>query len=236
METLENPTVQLFGIEFDLTILAMSLLTVLLVFAFVFWASRRMTLRPKGKQNVLEYIYDFVQGVIQPNLGQYSKNYSLFAFVLFLFLMVANNIGLVTKLESKQFNFWTSPTSVTAVDFGLALMVSLICQVEGIRKQGLSGYFKGFLTPIPAMLPMNILEEITNLASLTLRLYGNIYAGEVVLSLLLALVHWNVWMAPLAFILNILWTGFSIFISAIQAYVFIMLTSTYIGHKVNHEE
>ena len=236
METVENPTVQLLGIEFDLTILAMSLLTVLLVFAFVFWASRRMTLRPKGKQNVLEFLYDFVQSTICPNLGQYTKNYSLFAFTLFMFLLVANNIGLVTKLESSQYNFWTSPTSGAAVDFGLALMVSIVCHVEGVRKRGWKGYLSGFLSPMPGMLPMNILEEITNVASLTLRLYGNIYAGEVVLSLLLSLVHWNVWTAPVAFLLNMAWTAFSIFISAVQAYVFIILSSNYIGHKVNHEE
>lgn len=236
MEELKTPTIQLFGIEFDLTILAMTLLTVLITFGLVFWASRKMTLRPKGKQNVLEYIYDFVHSTIRPNLGEYTKNYSLLAFSLFTFLLVANNLGLVTSLNTKEYKLWTSPTSVTAVDFGLALMISVVCHVEGIRKRGVKEYLKGFLSPFPVMLPMNLLEEVTNLASLTLRLYGNIYAGEVVLSLLLTLANLAWYWVPVAFILNMLWTAFSVFISAVQAYVFIMLSSTYIGKKVNVEE
>ena len=55
METTSNPTVSLFGIDFDLTVLAMSLLTVIIVFGVVFWSSRKMTIKPKGKQNVLEF-------------------------------------------------------------------------------------------------------------------------------------------------------------------------------------
>ena len=60
MEESLNPTVNIGPISFDLTLLAMSLVTVLMVFAFVYWASRKMTIRPKGKQNALEMIYDFV--------------------------------------------------------------------------------------------------------------------------------------------------------------------------------
>ena len=77
METTSNPTVSLFGIDFDLTVLAMSLLTVIIVFGVVFWSSRKMTIKPKGKQNVLEFIYEFVNSTISQNLGKFTKNYSL---------------------------------------------------------------------------------------------------------------------------------------------------------------
>ena len=236
MESIGNPTVHIFGIEFDLTILGMSLLTVILVFTFVYWASRNMKLKPSGKQNILEWIYDFVQSTIKPNLGPYTDNYTLFFFVLFFFILIANNIGLMSKLQVEDYNLWTSPTANFAVDFALALIVAVVVHVEGIRKRGLSNYLKGYLSPIPAMLPMNIIEEFTSIASLSLRLYGNIYAGEVVMSLILSLAHVNAFALPFAFILNILWTTFSILISCIQAYVFIILSSNYIGHKVNHEE
>lgn len=236
MEQTVNPTVNFFGIEFDLTILFMSLLVVLLAFLFVFWTSRHLKMKPTGKQNVLEWVYDFVIGIIKPNLGDYTANYSLFAFCLFLFVLIANNIGLVAKVEVKGYNIWSSPTANFAVDFGLSLMVALICHFEGIRKTGLKNYLKGYLDPTPAMMPMNILEELTNVVSLALRLYGNIYAGEVVLALLVQFANFSVFTAPIAFVLNILWTGFSIFISGIQAYVFVLLTTTYIGKKVNPEE
>lgn len=236
METLTNPSVTLFGIEFDLTILAMSLITVLVVFGLVAWSSRGLTIKPKGKQNVIEYLYDFVRDTISPKLGRYTDHYSLFFFVLFLFLIVANNLGLLVKLETDHFNLWTSPTSVFAVDFTLSLIVALMCHVEGVRKNGWKGYLTGFLQPYPAMLPMNLLEEVTNVLSLSLRLFGNIFVGEVMTSLILQLSSVSIALAPVALILNLLWAGFSIFISCIQAYVFIILASTYLGNKINAEE
>lgn len=236
METLKNPTIDLFGIEFDMTILAMSLLTVFLVFGFVYWASRSMTLKPSGKQNVLEWLFDFVTGVIKPNLGKYTTNYRLLSFTLFLFVFMANNIGLLAKVEVGDFNLWTSPTANFAVDFTLSLMVAVVCHVEGIRKKGIKSYLAGFLSPTPAMLPMTLLEEVTNVVSLALRLFGNIYAGEVMTSLLLQLARFSVFTFPIAFGFNMAWTAFSIFIGGIQAYVFVLLTTTYIGNKVNGEE
>ena len=83
---------------------------------------------------------------------------------------------------------------------------------------------------------MNILEEFTNFASLALRIYGNIYAGEVLSGLLLTLSQQATGWYPIAFVLNLIWTAFSVFISCIQAYVFTMLTSMYLGKKINSEE
>ena len=94
MEESINPTITLGPVSFNLTLLAMTLISVFAVFGFIYWASRKMSIRPKGKQNVLEYAYDFVVGFTKENIGEhYMKDYSLFLFVLFLFLLVANNIG-----------------------------------------------------------------------------------------------------------------------------------------------
>ncbi|KXT82988.1 ATP synthase A chain [Streptococcus sp. DD11] len=237
MEESKNPTIHLGPVTFDLTLLAMSLLTVLLVFALVYWASRKMKLKPTGKQNALEYLYDFVIDFTKGNIGQhYMKNYSLFLFSLFLFVLVANNLGLMAKLQTTNgFNLWTSPTANLAYDLGFAVMITLICHVEGIRRRGIKGYLKGFITP-GIMTPMNILEEFTNLASLALRLYGNIFAGEVLAGMLVTLSQQAIFTYPLAFVMNMVWTAFSIFISCIQAYVFTMLTSMYLGKKINGEE
>ena len=156
METTINPTVSFLGIEFDLTILAMSLLTVTIICFLVFWASRRMTLKPKGKQNVLEFLYEMVNSTISQNLGTYTKNYSLLMFVIFTFVFVANNLGLLTKLEVNGYNLWMGETENFGVTFTLSLLITIICHVEGVRKKGVSGYLKGFLEPYPAMLPQVI--------------------------------------------------------------------------------
>ena len=81
-----------------------------------------MSIRPKGKQNVLEYAYDFVVGFTKGNIGEhYIKDYSLFLFVLFLFLLVANNIGLMAKIETTNgYNLWTSPTANLGYDFAFS--------------------------------------------------------------------------------------------------------------------
>jgi len=228
-----NPTINVGPVTFDLTLLAMTLLTVFVTFGLVYWASRKMTIKPSRKQNALEYIYDFVIDFTKGNVGEhYMKNYSLFLFSLFLFVTVANNLGLMAKVQTTNgFNLWTSPTANLAFDLGFSLLVTVFCHVEGIRRQGIKGYLKGFVTP-GIMTPMNILEEFTNFASLALRIYGNIFAGEVLAGLLLTWAHQAAYWYPIAFIM----TGFSIFISCIQAYVFTMLTSMYLGKKINGEE
>nr|BAA23750.1 proton-translocating ATPase a subunit [Streptococcus equinus] len=236
METSVNPTAHVFGIEFDLTILAMSLLTVIISFGIIFWATRKMTLKPKGKQNFIEYVYEFVQNTIKPNLGEYTPKYSLLMFTFFFFILIANNLGLLVKLESEDYNFWTSPTSTIMVDCTWSLIVAIVVHVEGVRKKGVKAYLKGYLSPFPMMLPMNILEQFTNVLSLALRLFGNIYAGEVVTALIVGFGTKSLIFAPFALALNLAWVAFSAFIGCIQAYVFTILSSKYISEKLPEDE
>lgn len=234
MEEHLSPTLTLGPITFDLTMVLVSFITIFVIFLLVFWASRRMELKPKGKQNVLEYVYELTINFTKGNLGdEDARRYALFFFTVFTFLLVANNLGLMTKLETAEGqNLWTSPTANMAYDFGLAAIATVFCHVEGMRRRGVKQYLKDFVTPL-AMTPMNILEEITNLASLALRLYGNIYAGEVLVSLLLQLSQQSAVAFPVAFALNIVWTGFSVFISCLQGYVFVMLVSMYLNKKIH---
>lgn len=236
MEEHLSPTITLGPVTFDLTMVLVSIITISVIFLLVFWASRRMELKPKGKQNVLEYVYELVINFTKGNLGdENAKRYALFFFTAFTFLLVANNLGLMTKIETAQgHNLWTSPTANMAYDFGLATIATVFCHVEGIRRRGFKEYLKAFVTPW-AMTPMNILEEVTNLASLALRLYGNIYAGEVLVSLLLQLSQKGAFVYPIAFGLNVIWTAFSVFISCLQSYVFVMLVSMYLNKKISGE-
>ena len=107
--------------------------------------------------------------------------------------------------------------------------------IEGIRRRGIKKYLKGFVTP-GFMTPMNLLEEVTNFLSLALRVFGNIFAGEVMASLLITLSHQALYWYPVAFVTNLVWTAFSVFISCVQAYVFTVLSSMYLGNKINDEE
>ena len=100
-----------------------------------------MTLKPKGKQNVLEYLYDFVIGFTEPNLGShYMKDYSLFLLMFYFFFMViANNLGLMAKLQTTDgTNLWTSPTANLSFDLVLSFCIIVMAHIEGIRVVGLN--------------------------------------------------------------------------------------------------
>lgn len=144
MEKHASPTLTLGPVSFDLTMVLVSFIAIFVIFLLVFWASRRMELKPKGKQNVLEYVYELTINFTKGNLGdEDAKRYSLFFFTVFTFLLVANNLGLMTKIETAQgHNLWTSPTANMAYDFGLATIAIVFCHIEGIRRQGFKGYLK----------------------------------------------------------------------------------------------
>jgi len=151
-------------------------------------------------------------------------------------MVLANNLGLMAKLQTTDgTNLWTSPTANLQFDLALSFGIILMTHIEGIRRRGIKKYLKAYITP-GFMTPMNILEEFTNFLSLALRVFGNIFAGEVMASLLITLSHQALYWYPVAFGANLAWTAFSVFISCIQAYVFTMLSSMYLGNKINDGE
>lgn len=100
-------------IWFDGTIVLMVLLTCIIVFAFVYACTRNMKLRPKGKQTVIEWLVDFIRGIITDNLPRKEvSNFHLMAFTLFMFVLVSNILGLVTKIVvGDDLSVWKSPTA-----------------------------------------------------------------------------------------------------------------------------
>jgi len=224
---------------FDGTIVLMTLLTCAIVFSVVFAFSRNLQMKPKGKQNALEYVIDFVRGIASSQLpANEVSNYHFLAFSLFMFVLVANEIGLVTKIVTPDdVTFWKSPTADPIVTLSLAFMVMLLTHFFGSQKFGLKGYIKNsFMEPAAVILPIKFIEEFTNIISLGLRLYGNIYAGEVLLGLIIQMVNGLGWLVlPFAIILETTWIGFSLFIGGIQAYVFTTLTMVFLSHKIVKE-
>jgi F-type H+-transporting ATPase subunit a len=101
--------------------------------------------------------------------------------------------------------------------------------------KGFSEYGKEFFKPMSFMFPLKIIEEFANTLTLGLRLYGNIYAGEILLGLLAGLGASGIFGALGAAVPMLVWQGFSIFVGAIQAFIFTMLTMVYISHKVSND-
>ncbi|WP_206912224.1 ATP synthase subunit A [Enterococcus sp. DIV0840] len=226
-------------IWFDGTICLMVLLTCVIVFGIVYFCTRNIQTKPKGKQNVIEYLIDFVRGIITDNMpSKEVTNFHLLAFTMFMFVLVANIIGLVTKVAIGDYTYWKSPTADPMVTLTLALIMIALTHFFSVSRFGLKGYFKNsFLSPVAFLMPIKLMEEFTNLLTLALRLYGNIFAGEVLLGLIAGLVSSvGLWTIPLAIPLEMVWLAFSLFIGAIQAFIFVTLSMVYMAHKVEVEE
>ena len=223
---------------FDGTVTTMIIVTCVIVFFLVFAFTRNLTLKPKGKQNAIERVIDFTTNIVGDNMPRNEvRNFSLFSFTLFLFIFVANQIGLVTKIVTgNDVTYWKSPTANPFVTMGLALLVLTLSHYLGTEKMGLGGYIKNsFFTPA-GLFPIKLMEEFTNVITLGLRLYGNIFAGEVLLSLIASVVTSTGWITlPLVIPLEMIWIAFSLFIGSIQAFVFTTLSMVYISHKIEVE-
>lgn len=124
--------------------------------------------------------------------------------------------------------FWKSPTAAPSVTFALALMVLLYAHFLSIKKGGVGKYVKHYFEPHPLMFLLHAMEEfIIKPLTMPLRLFGNIFAGEVLIGVLLS--------AGAAMVVLPVWLGYSVFVGAVQAYIFTTLTMVYISQKVNDE-
>ena len=227
------------GLNFDLTGIIGSTLMALAVFLICLWLARKVEMKPNKRQNVFECLLDFTNGIVKDNVSDVDaqKHLSLYAFVLFLFIWFMNQLGMFMEVKVDDWVFIKSPTADPVATMSFAMMTLLLSFTFGVQRFGVGGYLKSYTQPVGFMLPINLIEEFTNFLTLSLRLYGNIYAGEVLLTLIgNDLAHAGgpftlVLAAPLAMI----WQGFSVFIGSIQAYVFVTLSMVYIGKKVTTE-
>ncbi|MGM9571326.1 MAG: F0F1 ATP synthase subunit A [bacterium] len=186
---------------------------VLMAFLFVvsFLITRKVEIIPSGFQNFIEMIFEFLIDLIEQNIG--PKGVKAFPLLgsLFLFILLGNWMGSVP--------FLGSPTSDLNTTVALALTVLFSIQFLGVKEKGF-GFFKHFLTPNPMMLPLNIVEELSKPLSLSFRLFGNVMGEHIVVAVLLFLV-------PLAVPVPMMMFG--LFTGALQAYVFTILSTVYLG-------
>ncbi|MNO56092.1 ATP synthase subunit a [compost metagenome] len=132
--------------------------------------------------------------------------------------------------------WWKSPTADLSVTMGLALIVFLLSHGLGLFKNT-KNYLKHYVQPYPFFLPINIIEQLSKLLTHGVRLYANIFAGEVLISTIMTLAKASIIGAIFSVPLLMAWQGFSIFVGAIQAFVFVILMMVYISQNLeSHEE
>jgi F-type H+-transporting ATPase subunit a len=183
--------------------------------------SRLSVDRPGKLQHTMELTYEFVHASSEEIVGHDGPKYIAFFGTIFLFILFMNLIGLIPGFDS--------PTMVPWVPLGLAVATFLFYHWTGIRTHG-PGYVKQFLGPFWwlafLMLPIELISHLARPLSLTVRLFANMFAGEQVYVTFISLTKVVV---PVVFI------GLHLFVSFLQAYIFMLLAMVYVGGAVSHE-
>jgi F-type H+-transporting ATPase subunit a len=211
---------------------AMQLLVFLfLVLLFVLVRSRLSVDKPGALQHIFEGAHGFVEDQSHEIIGHGSSAFTPFLMTLALFILVCNLIGLIPGFES--------PTAVPIVPLGCAVCAFIYYHVQGIRKKGVGHYAAHFLGPsdssmslfirVPLsilMLPIEIVSHLARVLSLTIRLWANMFAGDLVTMAFFSMISVGV---PVMFL------GLHIGVSFLQTYIFILLTMVYLSGAVAEE-
>jgi F-type H+-transporting ATPase subunit a len=229
----------------------------LIVIALGFWARAKLTAKaddhvPSKVQLLWETIVSQVTTQVEENLGQVNPFVVPLAVALFFFILIANWIEVVPTELNSHVHLLPSPTADTNLTYAMAVMVIIGVWTFGIRRQGLWGYLKHFYgqsifpekplvdTPIRIVFTfLNVLEELVKPVTLALRLFGNIFAGGIMIALIGAMVSLAPAHIPLGGIftiaLNVVWKLFdTMFLGGLQAFIFALLTVLYFGMAGGH--
>jgi F-type H+-transporting ATPase subunit a len=173
---------------------------------------------PGKLQLAWEALVTWVNDQVESTLGRLHPFVVPLAASLFIFIFVSNLLEVIPTDHKAP-----PPTADVNLTYPLSLLVIVAATIYGIQQRGIKDYLKGFSQPYAVMTPFNILEEIAKPISLALRLFGNIFAGGVMLSIIALLPYW---LTPLP---TVPWKLFGMFIGAIQALIFALLTVLYFG-------
>jgi F-type H+-transporting ATPase subunit a len=192
-----------------------------LLLLFLLVHSRLSVDNPGGLQHAFEGIEGFIQDQSNEIIGHHSEGYTAFLTTLCLFILFSNLLGLVPSFES--------PTAVPVVPLGCAICAFFYYQTQGFKHAGI-GYLKHFAGPVWwlawLMLPIEIISHLARVLSLSVRLFANMFAGDMVTLVFISLV-------PI--VLPIPFLGLHIFVSLLQTYIFVLLTTVYLQGAVSEE-
>nr|WP_321509075.1 F0F1 ATP synthase subunit A [uncultured Celeribacter sp.] len=190
-----------------------TIMAILVIGAFLL--TRRLDLRPTRRQAALELMVATLDTQITETTGAAPAPYRGFIGTLFLFILVANWSSLVPGIDP--------PTAQLETDAALAVLVFLSVIWFGIRAGGVGGWLKSFAAPNPVMIPLNILQSLTRVFSMFVRLFGNVMSGVFVIGIVASLAGLLV---PIPLMALDLLTGL------VQAYIFAVLAMVFITSAV----
>ena len=211
-----------FSLEITDSIITVWLITLVLA-GIGFWLSRHLSRNIVSHPGILQLVTEgtisAVESAVREVLPQYYRLLTPFILSLWLFLGVANLIGLIPGFES--------PTRDLSVTAALAIIVFFSVHWFGIRTQGVRKYFKHYLSPSPILLPFHIISEVSRTIALAVRLFGNMISLEMV-GMILLLVAGFLMPVPIMML--------HIIEALVQAYIFGMLALIFIASAIQTQE
>jgi F-type H+-transporting ATPase subunit a len=220
LETLEF---KLFGFDIAITEgVVIQWILIALITIVVLLLTSNLKKIPDKKQSALEMLIETINGLVRDNMGESFRDLTPYVGTLLIFLLAMN----LTPLFGIE-----APTKELGATAGLAIISFFIIQAYAIKKAGLKGYLKGYLSPMPAILPMNILEKLVLPVSLSLRLFGNMLAGAVILDLVYSKLGYFAIGIPVP-----VHFYFDLFDGGLQMFIFAMLTMVNIKVVLEHSE
>lgn len=216
---------EIAGFKLHGQVFIVSWLVMIALIIFALNGTRKLNQIPSGIQNFMEYVYEFLQDIAKNQIGEEDyRPWVPYISTVFLFIFGANWAGALIpwKLIQLPEGELAAPTNDINVTVALALLTSISYFYAGISKKGIS-YFSRYVQPTPILLPINILEDFTKPLSLSFRLFGNVLADELVVSVFALLV-------PILIPLPVMTLG--LFASSVQALIFSTLSAAYIGEAL----
>jgi F-type H+-transporting ATPase subunit a len=224
-----------------------ALLASVVLLSLAWWFTRRASLVPSRLQSAIELPIELLAGIVSSSTSRW-RSYAAIIFGFFLLILAANWIGLlpgVGTVGAVHHEEGHSPTLVPFIrpasadlnfTLGLAIVSFVVFVYWGIRANGPVGYLKELLGQPRYMswllFPINVVSELSRLISLSMRLFGNVFAGEVLLATMLAITTAAIFVLPLAFVAPAVFLALEILFGAVQALVFALLSMTYISTAI----
>lgn len=233
LQPLPLPLGPFSSVHLDTVLTAWIAMTIVIIFALMVTTNLN---RVPGKFQVLaESLMKFLDNITVSQMGKEGIKHTPLIASLFLFILIANLLNQVPfKLIHLPEGEFASPTNDLNTTVSLALLVLVYYIGAGIRKKGF-GYFKHYFKPFIFLAPLNFLEDFTRPVSLSVRLFGNMLAGEVIVSVLITFLFLFPLLIPVTEGIILVLVIFELFVAVIQAFIFAVLSASYIAMATSDE-
>ena len=207
-----------YTMTFNLEAIVMAWIVIAVLLVLGFYTTRKRSVMPHSMQVFGELIVSSLYKLTEDALDeQQARTYAPLITALFMFLLLSNWIGMVPHLQE--------PTRDLNTPLSLGIMGFVLAHYAGIKSKGFKAYAKEYFEPIFFMMPLNLIGELAKIVSISFRIFGNVMGGSIII-LVVSYLTYSIILPPF---LN---AFFGIFVGAVQAFVFTMLTVVYISVQV----